>query len=139
MQAFLNEATRHHLSLRVYPGNFTEQSGYDAARAIIADGDLPEAVFCANDQMAIGFIRAMHEHGLEAPRDIAVVGCDDIQIARYVQPPLSTIGASRREWGGTAAKWLMRYIEHEETSPPQRIPTTFIVRASSLKRPELLE
>ncbi len=138
MQTFLTEAARHHLSVRVQPGNFTEQSGYQAAQAIIASGDLPDAVFCANDQMAIGFIRAMHDHGLEAPRDIAVVGFDDIQVARYMHPPLSTIGASRREWGGTAARWLMRYLENEEVSRPQRIPTAFIPRASSLKHPEAL-
>ncbi len=137
-EAFLSEAARHAVQVRVYQGNFTERSGYEAAQQIFATGDLPEAVFCANDQMAIGFIKAMHDHGLEAPRDIAVVGFDDIQIARYMQPALSTIGASRREWGGTAARWLMGYLEHEQVFPPQRIPTAFIPRASSLKNPEAL-
>ncbi len=138
-EAFLTEAARHGLPVRVYPGNFTERSGYEAAQAIIASGDLPEAVFCANDQMAIGFIKAMHEHGLEAPRDIAVIGFDDILIARYMQPALSTISAPRREWGGTAARWLMSYLEQREQVPPQRIPTTFVPRASSLKNPAALE
>jgi len=137
-EAFLSAAARHNVNVRIYYGNFTQRSGYEAAQTIIASGDLPEAVFCANDQMAIGFIQALHEHGLEAPDDIAVVGFDDIQIARYMQPTLSTIGASRREWGGTAAKWLMGYLEHEQVFPPQRIPTTFIPRASSRKNPAAL-
>lgn len=137
-EAFITEATRHGLPVRIYPGNFTEISGYEAAQHIIA-GDLPDAVFCANDQMAIGFIRAMHEQGLDAPRDIAVVGFDDILISRYMQPPLSTVSAPRREWGRTAARWLLRYLDHMESSPPQRIPTTFVPRASSLKNPAALE
>jgi len=132
-KAFLREAHRHNLTVACYNGNFTEASGYEVARAIIQAGDLPEAVFCANDQMAIGFIKAMKENHLQAPNDIAVVGFDDIQIAKYMQPSLSTIGASRFLWGSLAAKQLIDFLENERPFQPQRIPTQLIQRASSLR------
>jgi LacI family transcriptional regulator len=66
MNAFLEEAEINKLNVRCFSGNFTEESGYDIARQIIKAKDLPDAVFCANDQMAIGFIRAMKENDLKA-------------------------------------------------------------------------
>ena len=131
MATFLSEAEQHNLHVPVYQGNFTEISGYEAAKAILQSNDLPEAVFCANDQMAIGFLRAMKEHGLHAPADIAVVGFDDIPLARYMQPTLSTIGASRFEWGTTAVRQLIDFLENETPFQPHRIPTHFLPRQSS--------
>lgn len=132
MKAFLDEAARHDLPVPVHQGNFTELSGYNAAHAIIESRDLPEAVFCANDQMAIGFIRAMREHGLRAPQDIAIVGFDDIAIARYMQPSLTTIGAPRQEWGALAVTQLMAYLESGQPFRAGRLPTRLIERCSSL-------
>lgn len=136
-RAFLLEADKHDVAVQCYTGNFTEASGYEAAQHIIASGDVPEAVFCANDQMAIGFIKAMKEHHLRAPHDIAVVGFDDIQLARYMQPSLSTIGASRFSWGAAAATQLIDFLETERPFQPQRIPTQLIPRESSTRpRPD---
>lgn len=136
MRAFLYEADKNHVTVQRHAGDFTEKSGYDIARLIIASHDLPEAVFCANDQMAIGFIKAMKEHQLKAPDDIAVVGFDDIQIARYMQPTLSTIGASRLTWGAAAATQLIGFLEGKNTFQPYRIPTRLIPRESSTKNRE---
>jgi len=133
-QIFLEEAAEHELSIRCFEGNFTEPSGYLAAQSIFASGDLPEAVFCANDQMAIGFLNAMHEHGLQAPRDIAIVGFDDIPVARYLQPSLSTVHVSRTDWGAQAALRLIDFLEHEKPFPPARVPAEFVARESSLRR-----
>jgi LacI family transcriptional regulator len=133
MTAFLSEANKNNVAVQCYSGNFTEASGHAVATALIETGDWPEAVFCANDQMAIGFIKAMKEHNLKAPDDIAVVGFDDIQIARYMQPTLSTIGASRFLWGATAATQLIDFLENEHPFQPQRIPTQLIQRESSTK------
>ncbi|MRR32446.1 LacI family transcriptional regulator, partial [bacterium] len=94
MKSFLEEGEKNGLSVPVFNGNFTAESGYDIANLIIASNDLPDAVFCANDQMAVGFLRAMGEHQLNAPRDIAVVGFDDVLISRYTHPSLTTVGAS---------------------------------------------
>lgn len=133
-RAFLDAADQHGLAVRCYSGNFTEKSGYEIARVIIDDGALPEAVFCANDQMALGFIRAMKDNALKAPDDIAVVGFDDIQIARYTQPSLSTIGTSRFSWGSAAATQLIDFLDKERPFLPYRIPTQLIQRQSSVKR-----
>jgi LacI family transcriptional regulator len=134
METFLAEAKQHNVVVPVYQGNFTEGSGYEAAQHIFQSGELPQAVFCANDQMAIGFLRAMREHGLQAPADIAVVGFDDIPIARYMTPSLSTVGASRFEWGATATRQLLDFLENNTPFQPRRIPTRFIARQSSQKQ-----
>ncbi|MBX3084353.1 MAG: LacI family DNA-binding transcriptional regulator [Anaerolineae bacterium] len=131
MATFLAEAEQHGLQIPIYQGNFSEISGYDAAQMILRGDALPDAVFCANDQMAIGFLRAMKEVGLRAPNDIAVVGFDDIPLARYMQPSLSTIGASRSDWGGTAVRQLIGFIEDKTPFTVHRIPTRLLVRDSS--------
>lgn len=131
MATFLAEAEQRHLRVPVYEGNFTEASGYEAAKTIFQSGDLPEAVFCANDQMAIGFLRAMQECNLRAPADIAVVGFDDIPLAHYMQPSLSTIGTPRFDWGTTAVQQLIDFLENGTPFQPYRIPSHFIARQSS--------
>jgi LacI family transcriptional regulator len=133
MKAFIGAADKNNVPVKIFYGNFTEQSGYDIAKAIIETKDLPDAVFCANDQMAIGFIRAMKEGNLKAPDDIAIVGFDDIQIAQYMQPSLSTIGASRFSWGSMAATQLIDFLENDKPFHLYRIPTRLIQRESSTK------
>jgi LacI family transcriptional regulator len=129
MATFLAEAEGHHLPVAVYQGNFTEVSGGEAAEMIFQSGELPEAVFCANDQMAIGFLRAMQAHGLA---NIAVVGFDDIPLAGCMQPSLSTIGGSRFEWGAAAVRQLIDFLDNAAPFQPHRIPTRFIARQSSV-------
>jgi len=131
MQAFLEEGCKHNLHIPVFNGNFTEESGYAIAKQIITSGDLPEAVFCANDQMAVGFLRAMSEHQLSAPRDLAVVGFDDVLISRYIHPSLTTVGAPRLLWGSLAANWLIDFLDHDTPFPNYRIPVQLIKRESS--------
>jgi len=131
MSAFFTEAEEHGLSIQCYDGNFTEESGYEAAAQIIAKGNPPQAVFCANDQMAIGFIREMHEHGVRIPGDIAVIGFDDIPLSRYIRPSLSTIRVSRFSWGSLAAKRMFTFLESERPYQEARIPVELIERESS--------
>jgi LacI family transcriptional regulator len=131
MSTFLEEARRHHLTVPVHQGNFTEQSGYDIGRALLRDPRPPQAVFCANDQMALGFLRAMREQGRHAPEDVAVVGFDDIPLARYSQPSLSTVSTSRFDWGATAMRQLLAFVEDETPFETRRFPTRFIARQSS--------
>lgn len=138
MNAFVNEADKKNISVKILRGNFTRESGYEAAETIIASDNLPEAVFCANDQMAIGFLEAMKEHNLRAPGDIAIVGFDDIPLTRYMQPTLSTVGASRFLWGSSAANLLIDFLGKGVTFEQFRIPTEFIPRESSLLSPNLI-
>ena len=132
-RAFLHEADINDVNVECFSGNFTEKSGYEIAKTIIAARNIPEAVFCANDQMAIGFLRAMKENHLRAPDDITIVGFDDIQVAKYMQPTLSTIGASRLSWGALAAAQLIDFLEDEKPFQAIRIPTRLIQRESSSK------
>ncbi|MDX2162411.1 MAG: LacI family DNA-binding transcriptional regulator [bacterium] len=132
MTTFLETAAQHGLDTPVFTGNFTELSGYQAAQAVLQAASVPQAVFCANDQMAIGFLQAMRERGLRAPADIAVIGFDNIPLTRYMQPSVSTIGASRHDWGSTAVRQLIGFLQDETPFEPQRIPTRFIARESSM-------
>lgn len=128
---FLEEAERHSLAVVCYEGNFTRPSGYQAAQEAIARGNLPDAVFCANDQMAIGFIEALKERGIRVPHDVAVVGFDDIPIAQYMQPTLSTVRVSRVGWGSAAVARLIDFLENGTPLDTRRIPAEFIQRQSS--------
>lgn len=133
-KAFLREANNNNITVACHIGNFTEQSGYEVAQMIIQNNDLPDAVFCANDQMAIGFMRAMKDYQLKAPDDMGIVGFDDIKIAKYLQPSLSTVGMSRFSWGAAAATQLIDFLENENPFPkPYRIGTKLIQRESSTK------
>jgi len=131
METFLSEAEKYDLEVPVYQGNFTEVSGYEVATEIIESGDLPDAVFCANDQMALGFLRAITDHNLRAPQDIALVGFDDIPPGRYTNPTISTVGTSRLEWGATAIRQLIDFVDNDTPFQSYRIPTRFIPRQSS--------
>ncbi len=131
-EAFLSEAKFKNVRVDRYEGDFTEASGYRIGKSIINTNDFPEAVFCANDQMALGFMKAMAEYHLKAPQDIAVVGFDDITLAEYNE--LTTIGVSRKEWGALAAKQLIDLIENEIPFKSYKIRVKLIERASSRKR-----
>lgn len=130
-QAFLHETSQHRLEVTCYQGNFSQQSGYEVGQYLIAHKHLPQAVFCANDQMAIGLMKALKEHSITIPQEVAVVGFDNIQISAYIQPSLSTVGAPRCEWGASAARQLIDFLEHKTPLQTDRLPTQLIERASS--------
>lgn len=111
------------------PGDFTLQSGVEAARAWLALSERPTAMFCASDQMAFGFISELHRNGLAVPADVSVVGFDDIDISACYIPALTTIRQPRLEIGMTAAEKLIEQIVsplapaeyHEEKLPVELI------------------
>ena len=89
-----------------------------------------DAVFAANDEMAIGAIRALERSGRRVPGQVAVVGFDDIVPARWVRPTLTTVVASPRVLGAEAARTLIALIRGEAVEPAARIPTSLVIRAS---------
>jgi len=105
------------MALDVVAGDFTEDSGYRAGRALLARESRPEAIFAANDMMAVGCLYALREAGLEVPGDIAVAGFDDIPIARYVTPALSTVRVRIVELGRTALEQLAAQLDGPERPP----------------------
>lgn len=100
------------------PGNFDKASGAAAAKRIISEYDGPAAVFCLNDEMAIGVYHAMKDSPYRIGEHLHVVGFDHIDISDYVQPRLATVDYSERRWGAVAAEQLINLItgqgaEHE--------------------------
>ena len=97
--------------LNIVDGSFTEESGYHAGRQLLAQGKRPSAVFAANDMMAVGCLYAFKEAGLQVPADIALAGFDDIPIARYLTPPLSTVSVHIAELGRNALERLAALMD----------------------------
>jgi LacI family transcriptional regulator len=113
-------------------GDFTEAAGYAAARELAAMTPRPTAIFAANDSMAIGALGALAEAGVSVPGEITVAGFDDIPIARYVAPPLTTVGVDIAELGRRAFAVLLELIAHPNARTPrrERIGTNLVVRKS---------
>jgi LacI family transcriptional regulator len=93
----------------------------------------PTAIFAANDAMAIGALSALREDGLTVPHDVAVAGFDDIPIARYVSPPLSSVHVPIAQLGERAMELLLGAIAQPTEGSPRRVvlPTTLVIRKSS--------
>jgi LacI family repressor for deo operon, udp, cdd, tsx, nupC, and nupG len=92
---------------RIIRGDFSLNSGFLAAKKIADMDDRPTAVFCASDMVAIGLISGLKREGISVPNDISVVGFDDIEIAEFCDPPLTTIKQNRNGLGRTAAEQLL--------------------------------
>ncbi|MGO4541642.1 LacI family DNA-binding transcriptional regulator [Paenibacillus sp. 2TAB19] len=86
--------------------NLYAEEGYKLMKAAIEGGKLPTAFFIENDSMAVGALRALHEAKLQAPHDISIVGCNDIPISAYMQPPLTTVKVHMEHMGETAVELL---------------------------------
>ena len=114
------------------PGDFSEESGYRAGQCLLTLEPRPEAVFAANDSMAIGCLFALREAGVEVPGGIALAGFDDIPIARYVTPPLSSVHVPIAELGERAMERLLHAVEHKNAHERRQetVPTTLVVRGS---------
>jgi LacI family transcriptional regulator len=116
-----------------FEGDFKLEGGQRAACEILAAaGELPTAVVAANDMMALGAMREFRAAGLNIPRDISVVGFDDIAFAALTDPPLTTVCLPRMELGRRAVEALMMTIEHPERQGVEiRLPTYLVVRGST--------
>jgi len=115
-------------------GDFSEESGYRAGRQVLAIRPRPDAVFAANDMMAIGCMAALREAGIRVPEEIAVGGFDDVPMARYVTPALTTIQVHIAELGGQAMALLGEQIDHPGGVPAgtrRHVGAELVVRASS--------
>jgi LacI family transcriptional regulator len=92
----------------VLPGDFSEASGQRAGRALLEAPAMPHAVFAANDMMALGCMYALVQAGHRVPQKIAVAGFDDIPLARYVHPSLTTMRVDMARLGADAMRLLLR-------------------------------
>ena len=117
---------------QVLAGDFTEESGLAAGRSLAAAKRRPRAVFAANDMMAIGCLLALGDAGVRVPEDVAVVGFDDIPIARFVTPALTTVRVRIAELGRSALDLLAGRLEAPDKEPAtaQTPGSEIVVRAS---------
>lgn len=112
------------------PGRFDEESGHRAGQALLAMVDRPDAVFAANDMMAIGCIYALGRGGVRTPEDIAVVGFDDIPLARYVHPSLTTMRVDIAELGARALRALLDPEARPTPDTSRGLQPVLVVRES---------
>jgi LacI family transcriptional regulator len=116
----------------VQDGRFTIEGGYTAMKKILGAKERPTAVFAASDQMAHGAYRAIQEEGMNIPQDISIVSFDDIEMSKFVSPPLSTVRVHKEEMGRIAVKMLLQRMEGNISLPlTSYLPTELVVRKSS--------
>ncbi len=116
----------------VWEGAFSFDAGAAAARRFLALPERPSAIFCASDQLAIGFIKAVRDAGLSVPDDVSVAGFDDIEYANLFAPALTTMRQPRAELGRRAAEYLVARMSGDGKGLAQRtrLPCTLVVRDS---------
>lgn len=124
-EAGLEEKAKWRLS-----GGFIRDGGYKATKMMLMQGELPSAVFYGNDEMAIGGMKAFEEAQVSVPGDISLLGFDDIQLAEYVNPALTTIRQPMHELGSLAGHLLFQVLNGEEVNDTYTLKTELIERGS---------
>lgn len=115
----------------ILKGNFSEEEAYDVTIKLLTHNPKVTAIFCASDLMAIGAMKAVQNLGKEIPKDISVIGFDDILISSYVSPTLSTVHQNFYEMGFEAAKMLYNITQNQDVPHTKKIPYELIIRQSS--------
>lgn len=115
----------------VFDAEFSRDGGELAADKFIAAGCPATAVIAANDQSAIGVVRRLRAGGVDVPRDVSVVGFDDIAPCAYVEPALTTVHAPLYDLGAEGMRLVLRLLAGELRPPPRNMPLELIVRAST--------
>jgi LacI family transcriptional regulator len=124
-------APARELSVR---GDFSEEGGWRGARELLALAERPTVIFAANDAMAVGALSALREAGVRVPDDVAVAGFDDIPVARFLSPPLTSVRVGIAVLGERAASLLLSALT--ERAPPERgarrdvLPAEVVIRDS---------
>lgn len=115
-------------------GNYDTESGYSGMKKLLELPKVPTAVFCSNDDMAVGAMKAVLESGLRIPEDISFVGFDNSEFCKYVNPALTTVKKPIREVSITGSEKLLKILDKEETKGEKiYIPTELIIRESVAK------
>ena len=122
----------------VMEGFFEPEDGYECMNKILKQAELPTAVFCCNDVMALGAISAITEKGLRVPEDISIIGYDNIHSSRFYAPPLTTVHQSKSRLGAQAVNLLLERISNKEgeKTPHRIVLHPELVQRKSVKRLE---
>ncbi len=116
------------------PCNYCEQDGYDKALFMLKKKKRPTALFCANDEIAFGALRAIKECKLKCPKDISLIGFDNFSAAQHTSPPLTTIEQPIDIMVDDAVEHLMKLINNDATSKRVVFPVKLVERESVLKK-----
>lgn len=107
------------------------KGGYEAMQRLLDSSEPPTGLFCSSDILACGAVAAARERGIYIPEDISIIGFDDIEIAAYLVPSLTTVRQNRAEIGQTCADVLLKMLDGSNMEPEEiRIPTRLIIRNS---------
>lgn len=114
-----------------------EEAGYEAARRLLSLRKRPDGIFCFNDPVALGAMRAILEAGLRIPEDIAVVGCGNLSYSDFLRVPLSSVDQGSARIGKAAAIMALKLAQNrvKPAAKTELIEPVIVVRASSLRRP----
>ncbi len=115
--------------------DYSLSGGRDSIKKLLALPSPPTAVFCSNDYIALGAIKGAREAGLDLPKDLSIVGFDDVQTASYMVPALTTIRQPAYEMGHRAAKLLLQMIEKKSKPVQDMMDSTLIVWESTTTVP----
>ncbi|KRG10704.1 LacI family transcriptional regulator [Lederbergia galactosidilytica] len=113
----------------IYSGDFSQSFGKEVVKQILKDWTVPTAIFSFNDDMAVGLYQGFQETPYKIGTDVHIIGLDNIEVSKYLQPPLTTINYSKEEWGSVAADHLLQLLNDKKTSP-QTIPVCLLERES---------
>jgi DNA-binding LacI/PurR family transcriptional regulator len=115
----------------VIPGDFTEEAGMHAANELLAGGELPTAIFAANDLVAVGLLGGLDRAGVEVPGNVSIVGYDNISIAHLAHVSLTTIDQPRTRMGRLALELLLDRIDNRRPNLSRLIEPTLVVRSTT--------
>ena len=115
----------------IVEGDHTMEGGMAAAERLVAQKDLPTAIMCSNDMLAIGVMHRLSREGLHIPDDISVIGFDDIHMAEMMIPPLTSVRMSRSELARAAVGALRAHVEKTAPQREYRVDTQLVVREST--------
>lgn len=138
-RGFANALTRHDMNPegRTIPGGIFINDGVTAVEHMIAEGgEMPDAIFCFNDPLAIGAMKALKNAGIKVPDDIAIVGFSEGSMAKIVEPQLTTVLQPMQEMGRQAAQLLLEQIRAPRKPAPKTVclDATLNIRESSAGR-----
>lgn len=133
------EAADPEIRLRVYAGNFSSVSGFESGQKILAESPRPTAVFCFNDEMAVGALQVFSAAGVTVPQKISLMGFDDVAISTVVAPPLTTVRVSTKDLAGLAVQSITHKLSGTQINESSHtITPQLVVRASTGPAPQEL-
>jgi len=136
-QGFKEAMIKHNLKINekwIINGDFSEDTAFQQSEKLFKDEEIPTAVFCSDDYMAIGVLKQIKRQGLSVPEDISLIGFDDIELASYIKPALTTIRQPMPQLGGLACNTLLKIIDKQQETPVHRFLEVELIKRESCSK-----